>query len=187
MTEAASVHAGHNSELTPAEMKALHFHHLRAVMAQKEVLDAARTEYKRLRKVAKSDGIVMADLDFMMRCAELEDVSIVPEELKRRAEIASWYALPVNYQPDMFSDRTPMDDRAFEEGKAAGLAGKNPEPPYDAASKAGQRWLEGWHEGQRIMREDLQSAMEKRNAAKDELLKGSDDPGFPDEMQEAAE
>ena len=38
-------------------------------------------------------------------------------------------------------------------------------PPYDTTSKPGQRWMEGRHEGQRQAREDLQRAMEKRNAA----------------------
>lgn len=178
--------AGHNSELTLAEWRALHFHHFRRIEDQKAAVKAAQAELKTLRKAAKADGCVMADLDYMARCADLEDPEIVPEEIRRRAEIASWFALPVNYQPDMFVDRAPIDDRAFEEGKAAGLRGKNPEAPYDAASKAGQEWLRGWHEGQRIMRDDLQSAMEKRNAAKegDELIQGHDDG---DPFAEAAE
>lgn len=184
----ATATAGHNSELTPSEWRALHFHHFRQIEDQKAKVKEAQDALKKLRKTAKADGCVMADLDYMARCAELEDPSIVPEEIRRRAEIASWFALPVNYQPDMFADRTPLDDRAFEEGKAAGLAGKNPEGPYDAASSAGQRWLEGWHEGQRIMREDLQSAMEKRNSAKsgDELITG-DDPFADSETLKAAE
>jgi ribosome modulation factor len=175
---------GHNSgELTPSEWRALHFHHFRAIEAQKAIVKAAQDALKTLRKTAKADGCVMADLDYMARCAELEDPAIVPEELRRRAEIASWFALPVNYQPDMFVDRMPLDERAEEEGVAAGLAGKDPKPPYDETSSAGQRWLVGWHRGQAQMREDLQRAMEKRNAAKDELIKGADEP-FP--VDEAA-
>lgn len=173
--------AGHNSELTGAEQRALMFHHFNAIEAQKARVKEAQDALKKLRKTAKADGIVMADLDYMARCAALDDPGIVPAEILRRAEIASWFALPVNFQPDMFEDRTPLEERAFEEGKASGLLGKDPQAPYDAASKAGQAWLQGWHEGQRIMREDLQSAMEKRNAAKggDELIQGGDDDGDP--------
>jgi ribosome modulation factor len=108
--------------------------------------------------------------------------------MRRRAEIASWFALPVNYQPDMFSDASPLEDTAFGQGVAAGLRGKDPVPPYDLPSKPGQRWMEGWHDGQRQARDDLQTAMEKRNAARDELIKkadddgtGAEDPGFEDE------
>jgi len=85
----------------------------------------------------------------------------------------------------------PLDDRAYEEGIAAGLQGKDPTAPYDAASSPGQRWLQGWHEGQRQMRDDLLAAMEKRNAAKDELIKSADNADDPfadeDDQREAAE
>lgn len=184
-----SADVGHNSgELTPAEGRALMFHHFRLIEAQKVVVKAAQDDLKKLRKTAKADGLVMADLDFMARCADLEDPTIAPAELKRRAEIASWFALPVNFQPDMFTDRMPLDDRAYEEGIAAGLQGKDPVAPYDQASGTGQRWLQGWHEGQRQMRDELVTAMTKKNsanAAKDELIHGADHDGDP--FEEAAE
>lgn len=190
----ASAQPGHNNELTPAENRALHFHHFRAIEDQKAKVKTEQAELKRLRKTAKTDGCVMADLDYMARCADLEDPSIAPEEIRRRAEIASWFALPVNFQPDMFTDRMPLDDRAYEEGVAAGLLGKNCEAPYDETSTAGQRWIEGWHEGQRQMREDLQAAMEKKNASMaasgDELIEGereSENDDDPFEQREAAE
>lgn len=188
----AAAGEGHNSgELTAAESRALMFHHFNLIEAQKLKVKAEQDALKKLRKAAKADGLVMADLDFMARCADLEDPTIAPDELRRRAEIASWFALPVNFQPDMFTDRMPLEDRAYEEGVAAGLQGKNPEAPYDAASTAGQRWLQGWHEGQRQMREDLEAAMSKRNAEKpangDELISGHDaDDPFADPEAEAA-
>lgn len=172
---------GDNSRLTAAESRALHFHHFNAIEAQKATVKAAQDVLKKMRKTAKADGCVMADLDYMARCADLEDPSIVPAELSRRAEIASWFALPVNFQPDMFTDRTPIDDRAFEEGKAAGLRGKDPTPAYDENSVPGQAWLKGWHDGQRIMREDLQNAMEKSLASK-RKVEEKDDGSFPDQQ-----
>lgn len=184
--------SGHNSgELTPAESRALHYHHFRLIEDQKAIVKAAQDALKKLRKTAKADGLVMADLDYMARCAALEDPDIVPAELKRRAEIASWFALPVNFQPDMFTDRMPLDERAYEEGVAAGLQAKDPSAPYDETSGAGQQWLKGWHEGQRQMREDLLAAMTKKNSAKDEIIKGSENAGDPfddeAEQREAAE
>lgn len=177
--------AGHNSgsgELTPAESRALHYHHFNLIEAQKAIVKGAQDALKKLRKTAKADGLVMADLDYMARCANLEDPNIAPDEIRRRAEIASWFALPVNFQPDMFTDRMPLDERAYEEGLAAGLQGKDPTAPYDQGSGTGQKWLQGWHEGQRIMREDLLTAMQKKNSSKDELLKGSEDTdaSFPE-------
>lgn len=184
---------GHNGgdDLTPAEIKALKMHHFRAIQAQKERCEEQNAEYKRLRKLAKADTIVLSDIDFMMKCAEIEDAEIISDRLKREVEIATWFALPVQYQPDMFGDveREPAEDRAARDGAAAGFAGKNPEPPYDVASPQGQAWMKEWHAAQAQMLSDLASAMEKRNSLKagaDELIKGQDegDP-FEDEFDAA--
>lgn len=193
VTPVPAPETGHNSgELTPSEARALHMHHFRLIDAQKTIVKAAQDDLKKLRKTAKADGLVMADLDFMARCAALEDPTIAPAEILRRAEIASWFALPVNFQPDMFTDRMPIDERAYEEGIAAGLQGKDPVAPYDATSNPGQRFLAGWHEGQRQMRDELEAAMTKRNSAKAsaELIQGSErgeDPFGDDDEFEAAD
>lgn len=165
-----------NSELTPAEAKALRFHHYGAIAAQQAKVAEQQAEYKRLRKLAKADGIILSDIDFMMRCAEIEDSDIISDRLKREIEIASWFALPVQFQADLFGNdnREPAEDRAAREGAAAGYAGKDPAPPYDATSAQGQAWMRGWHSAQEQLRADLQSAMEKRNMARDELIAGED-------------
>ena len=151
-----------NSELTDGERKALAFHHLRATMAKKAVLDAAREGYKTARKQAKADGMVLADLDFMIRCSEIEDEGIVTDEIKRKTEIASWFNLPVLFQPDLFADRMDAQERITGEGEIAGLAGKNGESPYEKASQEDGWWLAGWRKGQDAMLKDFASAMEKK-------------------------
>lgn len=182
------MNAGHNSDLSPGELKALKFHHFHAINAQAEKVAEQQAEYKRLRKLAKADGIVLSDIDFMMKCADVEDETILTDKAKREAEIMAWFALPVTFQPDLFgaNEREPAEDRAFREGEAAGFAGKDAAPTYDAASPQGQAWMRGWHQAQEQMRADLASAMEKRNAAKggDELIQGGDDG---DPFAEAAE
>lgn len=195
---AAQGAAGPNNsgELSPAESKALKMHHYKAISAQKERVAEQQAEYKRLRKLAKADTIVLSDIDFMMRCAEIDDAEIISDRLKREIEIASWFALPIEYQPDMFSDmsREPGEERAAREGTAAGYAGKAAEPPYEANSPMGRAWTKAWKAAQKQMGKDLEAAMTKRNALKaDELIKGTpDDPDFgadndDGEQQEAAE
>jgi len=182
--------AGHNSELTPAELKALKFHHFHAISSQQAKVKEQQDDYKRLRKLAKADGIILSDLDFMMKCAEAEDETIVTDRIKREAEIAKWFALPIAFQPDMFGDldAEPLEDRAAREGEASGFRGKEPNPPYDVANTAGQAWLKGWHLGNKSRAEALASALEKVNAAKDgdELIQGHDDGDPFDEQNEAA-
>jgi ribosome modulation factor len=192
-TEQPEPTSGHNSgELTPAEAKALKFHHYAAISAQKAKVEEQQAEYKRLRKLAKADTIVLSDIDFMMKCAEIDDPSILTDRAKREVEIMQWFALPVQFQPDLFGqdNREPAVDRASREGEAAGFAAKAAEPPYDLASEQGQAWMAGWHKAQEQARADLLSAMTKRNAVKDELIHGDghEDPfGEEDDQREAAE
>lgn len=160
--------SGHNSKLTPDEEKALKFAHYHAIQAAQEAVNAANAERSRVRKLAKADGIILSDIDFMMRCAEVDDATIVAEQLQREMEIASWFALPVQYQPDMFGDnqREPAVDRAAREGSAAGFAGKDARSPYGPGSQQDQAWMASWHHSQKVMRDGLQSAMEKKNLEK---------------------
>jgi len=180
MSKASSpAEAGHNSELTPAERKALFFDHYRPIAAQLEKVREAQAEYKRLRKLAKADKIALWEIDYALKCAEVEDENIIPDRIKREAEIAAWFALPVEYQSDLFGDfsREPGVDRARREGATAGATGHGSNP-YDENSDQGRAWAEAWREEQAKAREALQSAMEKRNAA---LADNDDaDPGFAD-------
>lgn len=166
---------GHNSgELTPAEWKALKMYHFRAIQAQREKVAEQQAEYKRLRKLAKADQIILSDIDFMMKCAEIEDETIVTDRIKREAEIASWFALPIDFQSDMFGDhaREPGEDLARRQGRAAGASGVGANP-YDENSVQGRAWADEWRKEQEAARIALQSAMEKRNAVNAE---GADDP-----------
>ncbi len=156
--------AGHNSELTPDQARALKFHHFHHINAQKEKVDAERTEYKRLRGLAKSDQIKLADIDFMMRCATIEDPSIIPEDLKNQMEIASWFNLPLLYQPDLFTDRQPAEERIKESGRAAAFANKDRESGFAGGSDENQLWLEGYDEGKAQFNKDLEEALAKKTA-----------------------
>ena len=170
---------GHNgSELTPAEWKALKFDHFHKIAAQKAKVEAEQTEYKRLRKLAKADQIVLSDIDFMLKCAEIEDETILTDRIKREAEIAAWFALPIQFQSDMFDVGVePIEDRAAREGFAAGFRNKDPQSPYATTSKPGQAWLRAWHDGNERRMADLATALEKMATPADdgdELISGAD-------------
>jgi hypothetical protein len=173
---------GDNSrELTPAERRALYFNHYAKIAAQTEICRQANEERKRLRKVAKADGIVLSDVDYGLRCATIEDPDIIVAEQIRRNEIARWFALPVGQQADFDFNRQPLVERAAAEGRAAGYAAKDRTPPHDIASKAGQAWLSAYDEAQAAMRADLAAAMTKKNAGKAKADDGSNDPDHEDE------
>lgn len=175
---------GHNSALTPDQRSALRMHHVKRLLDIDAEMAPLRQRRKELRAEAKGDGFKLSEIDAAIRLATMEDTSIFVSEIKELIEIAKAFnALPPGEQGDLFPDRRPVDERCFDEGKVAGLAGKNPEPPYGADSENGQAWMRGWHEGQRIMRDDLKAAMEKKMAAQAEDA----DPDFPDDEEERPE
>jgi len=164
MADAAT---GHNSkELTPDERKALFLDHMRKISAQQSICDRENEEKKRLRKVAKADGILLADIDYGLRILKVEDPAVIIDELKRRSEIAFWFALPIGTQSDLFDsfEREPAVDRAFREGMIAGSLGKDCDPPYGSPSAVHDSWKDGWRQSQDKMANDLKTAMDKKNA-----------------------
>lgn len=189
---------GDNSkDLTPAEQKALYMHHFGAILKQTEKCKAENALRLKLRKQAKADGIVLADIDFGLRCAQIEDPSVIVNEQKRRAEIGRYFALPIGAQSEFDFDREPAVDRARREGERAGYEAVNADTnPYDENSAQGRAWAEGWKEAQAEMAANLQSAMEKKQADRAKKAAdlaaaddGENDPEDDDEadLAEAAE
>jgi hypothetical protein len=144
--------------------KAIMFAHFNRLQAHQRIVDEAMAERKRLRKLAKADGLNLKELDFMVRCAEAEDDDAVVEELKRRAEIAAWFALPIGYTPDMFADRRPLDEQQEAMGMADGLIGKT----LDTAR--GEHYVRGWQAGQAELAKGI-----KATDPVDDPFEGDDD------------
>lgn len=174
---AADPAPGHNSEPTAEDRRARFFNHYRPIAAQLEKVREAQAAYKKLRKEAKAEGIALWEIDYALRCAEVEDENVITDRIKREAEIAAWFALPIEFQPDMFGDfgREPAEDRARREGRKAGATGFGSNP-YDENSPVGRAWAEAWSKEQAAAREAMQADMERRNA---ELIKTT--AGIPDD------
>jgi|GEM_PF-3398646 len=131
----------------------------------------AKEVYARL----KPYGFTPADFKW---AAELEDkdAGAIIAMWERRLKIARWMGHGVARQFDMFDeDRTPIEERAYEEGLAAGKLRKDATNPYGADSKAGQEWQRGLNDGHAFANKDLSHVMSEG------------DPEFPDEEPEAAE
>lgn len=178
---------GHNSnELTPAEAKALYMHHFRSILAQQENVDREIKERKRLRGLAKADGLVLADIDFGIRCATIDDPNIIVQEQLRHIEIAEFFAMPIGAQPGFDFAREPGIDRAAREGQAAGFAMKDRQSPYATDSAQGQAWLTNYDKGKAEGLAAYQRAMEKRAAGKaaSDEPEGTEPPYDNDDEQE---
>lgn len=172
---------GHNSKLTENERKALFFHHMRKRLAHNTQAGEVASAKKADGKTAQADGVVLGDLDYAIKALNADDKGTVTDRYIAHGEVLTWLNLVPGFQTDLLRDRAPAVERIEGEGELAGLAGKNPESPHDNGSNEDAAWLRGWERGQAIMRDNLQSAMDKVNSDSEEE---QEDPDFPE--QEAA-
>ncbi|KFB10359.1 ribosome modulation factor [Nitratireductor basaltis] len=165
---------GHNSDKEAlAEQTFLSV--FREIKERKSAIGEEMGEINEAYKRLKVHGFTKADIKFAMELEE-KDAGDVIATMQRRIRIAKMFGHGLARQFDMFEeDRTPLEERAYEEGLAAGKLRKGQGAnPYDATSAAGQAWLKGEAEGNAFANADLSSALEQ------------DEP-FPDETAEAAE
>ncbi len=183
---------GDNSgALTPEEKRALFFDHFNKILRQAGIAKAAREQLGRLRKAAKDDGIKLKNMDFALRCNELEDDGIVIDEFKAIAQVMKWMGLPVNFQAEMFEDLAPLDERAYDAGAVASAKGQPGRSPHAPGSEPDQAWLMGFHDDGKNRLEFLSEALKKTatlsakgkaGPGKSEAEKALDgEPGFDDD------
>jgi ribosome modulation factor len=150
---------GHNSkpepkaELTPDQQRALflqHKDHYAVALAAKKKADA---DLKNVCKVAKAEGFTAEQIKAAIAFETPEGEAKETAKLKQILQAAAWVGAPIGTQLAMFDepDRTPSVDRAFDEGKQAGLQGLVRKPPYSPEVPQHDAWMNGWYEGQKAI------------------------------------
>jgi uncharacterized protein (UPF0335 family) len=142
---------GHNGDDAD---KALHFVHLRdyeKALAEKKKADA---DFKNITKRIKAEGGSVDAIKLTIQLRGQEGEKAFKETMEQMLRVARWNGLPIGTQTSLFDeDRRPIEERALNEGKTAGMRGENPSVPnvYPPDSPAGKAWMEGWHEGQKAI------------------------------------
>ena len=138
--------------LTDDQRRGLFLNGIGKLERLQEAAASAAAAARKQRQVLKSEGFEKGDVDFALwtRKADENDVRKL---LGTQARVLRYLAHPVATQASLFdeTDRTPAVDRAYEEGKSAGIEGKRLEPPHDASTPQGQKWIAGWHDGQAVL------------------------------------
>lgn len=142
-------------DLSDDQQRALFVHHLTKIEALKKEVASISGTLRAAYKIAKAEGYAKKDIDFAIRLRTIDDTEVI-EERRREQKLAQWINHPLGTQPDLFNhgdglDRTPDVDRAFEDGKLAGLEGKVCQPPHHFQTEQSDHWVRGWHEGQKLM------------------------------------
>lgn len=169
-----------NSTLTENEKKSLFFHHLRKRSAHNGKIKAAQNAKKTDGKTAQADGIVLGDLDFAIKSMDADDKVTVTDRFVAHGQVLSWLHIIPGFQSDLLRDRAPAIDRIENQGELAGLAAKDRGSEYPEGSDEDEAWLRGYDRGQKIMRDNLETAMTKINSKAAEEDEG-DEPDFPDD------
>jgi hypothetical protein len=163
---------GDNSKLTPAEQRALYFHHFSKISGQRAIVKAAQAIEKTLRKQAKADGLKLAHIDYGMYVNNIDDETIIVEDLVRRNEIARWMGVPVGTQ-SAFNFK--KDSATTREGYAAGLRAAERKSPYPPSSFEDNDWLSAFDEAQKEQLEAFGAAMEKRQQQRTEAASSGEE------------
>lgn len=144
--------AGHN-ELSDLQRQALLIQGVVKIERLQEQMETIKADIRNTRKALKSEGFVRFEVDYALRLRKVDETEEM-DRRRREARIARWLNHPIGTQTDLFddeyTDRTPAVDKAFEDGRIAGMAGEKCEPPYVGGEQS-NRWIEGWHEGQAVL------------------------------------
>ena len=161
--------ANHN-QLTDEQQQALFEQHKKKYEHFLGLKKKADADFKNACKLAKSELGDYA-VDSIKDAIELETEegeARFKARMERQVRVARWLGLAVGTQAELFgADRTPGDDRAFGEGKRAGMAGQERRPPYDAATSQSRKWMEGYDAGQEVNRSLMKDAIKPPKAKAD--------------------
>lgn len=107
-----------------------------------------------LGKIIKADlgAKGLQDIKDLISLDTPEGEASMKAEVERRVRLLRWMQVPIGSMGDMFAgtDRTPIKDRAFAEGKRQGLAGESINNPHHHTTEAHRALQSGYDAGQAI-------------------------------------
>ena len=146
---------GHNggepAELTDEQQRSLFLNHKQKyerALAAKKTVDA---DLKNVCKVIKSDGFAVEQIKVAIALDTPEGEAEERAKIQRALQAAKWVGAPLGSQLDMFNepDRTPLTDRAYDQGRKASIEDKPARPHYAPETEAYAAYLSGYHDHQR--------------------------------------
>lgn len=184
--------AGHNSELTENELKALYLQYADERAEADAACKAANDRKTTINRKAKADGIKTKDLDRFIEMRNAEDEAAKTESVKLQVQFAKWLNLENAGQLELFEvDRRTDVEKAKEMGYSHGFRGIGPHSPYGQGTAQDDAYSEAWREGTDARTDALKSAEEKLETQREEAAKpkrrGRPPRSRDDEIAEASE
>lgn len=170
-----------NSDLTDDERRSLFLQGIAEIEREQkkkaELVNPIDAKIKLARKRLKAEGFPKDEVDDGLRQRKMEPEQVMAA-VQSRFRVARWLGFAPGYQANLFGDgvdRTPVLERAYGEGRTAGMSGDDPKAPekFAPGSDTANEWMRGWHDGQEV----LLSALAKRKPVDLEEAEGE---GMPD-------
>lgn len=106
-------------------------------------------------KIIKSDlgAHGLQDIKDLISLDTPEGEAAMKADMERQARVLRWMGVPIGSQGALFgdTDRTPITERAFNEGKRQGLAGEKMENPHHQTTEAHRSFNDGFSQGQETL------------------------------------
>jgi hypothetical protein len=127
--------------------------YIKLVAAKNSADQAIRGFGARAKAELGPHGLGMQDIKGLVQASTPEGMKVIKAEMERQARIMTWLNEPIGTHGQLFpdSDLRPITERAFAEGKRAGLAGETLRNPHHVTTPAHQSYSDGHHEGQSIL------------------------------------
>lgn len=141
--------AGHNeSEDAIRENFLQHLNEWRQTDAKQKVLDK---QWKDVKAALKADGhkVIQMQIAQSLSGSAKKEAKIYGE-VEDRLKVARYIGHKLGNQYDLFAqpDRTPGDERWYDEGKQASMENKPKSPPHAPGTVAYSKWMEGYADHQ---------------------------------------
>lgn len=164
--------------LTDEQEHALTQHHATVYENKLKAKKEADAAFKNACKVAKAEGVSLKQIKEYISYQTEEGQQKLREDLARKQKVARWAGIPIGTQLNFLEeiDRTPIDERMKEDGKRAGLKGEQGKPPNHCPPNLYSAWMEGWHDGQRILADRIKQKHEEQRAEDAKAFDDSLDP-----------
>lgn len=168
--------AGSNmASLSKDQKRAIFLNHVTMWDAVEKAVAKAVKRRKECSDLIKAEGgdIALTKQGVRLRASDDRPAERVrSEEIKIRRNIEATLAVAAYVgsdlgqgQIDWLEGLQPAADRAFDEGKMAGLQAGPRKPPYDPSVPQYKRWFEGFDEGQAVLKSKFaKTAGEKKDS-----------------------
>lgn len=159
------------------------------LMAADILFSGAKEDHKAIKAHVEAKGVNLKAYAWADKIIKAGDVGAAVQLIEATLKILKIRGRPVpSSQLDLLTgedDRTPIDERAREEGRYAGIMGYGPDAnPYGVDSAAGQSWQDAYNGGC----DERKMILSMEPGPDSELIKGSsDEDPFENEHKEAAE